>query len=336
MNETNSKLRYLSYGVIIYMLIAFSWWSVLLFIKNTDAFQAKRDLMKLGMIAEGVIKSDEEFYRSERYLTLEKQYEQQEWMILGEAAVFVLSLVIGVWLINRGYHKEMVTARQRRNFLLSITHELKSPLASIRLVLETLLKRELSREQTAKFVQNGLHDTERLTTLVNDLLLSAKLETAYQPQYEPLDLAELFRELMQKMSDTYPQATFSFDSQPDLPPILADRVGLNSVGINLLENAVKYGPAKPRINVSLLTVNNRLQIDIADNGTGIPDSEKKKIFAKFYRLGNEDTRQTKGTGLGLFIVAQIIKTHRGNIVVLDNQPSGSIFRIRLPLENPEA
>ncbi len=308
----------------------------MLFIKNTDAFVAKRDLLKIGMIAEGLVSSDEEFYRSERYQNLEYQYEKQEWMILGEAAVFILSLVVGVWLINRGYHKEMIAARQRRNFLLSITHELKSPLASIKLVLETLLKRELPREQSTKFVQNGLRDTDRLTGLVNDLLLSAKLETAYQPQYEPLNLDELFGELVQKIRDTYPQVAIRLETSPDLPPILADKLGLTSVGMNLLENAIKYGNKHPEITVNLSTANRSLQIDVADNGIGVPDSEKKKIFAKFYRVGNEDTRQTKGTGLGLFIVAQIIKTHHGSIVVLDNQPRGSIFRVKLPLENPES
>jgi len=101
-NSNNIKLRLLSYGVIAYMMLGFIWWSVLLFTKNRDAFAAKRDLLRIGMIAEGLIKNDEEFYRSPRFQDLEKHYLRQEWMVLGEASVFVFSLVIGIWLINRG------------------------------------------------------------------------------------------------------------------------------------------------------------------------------------------------------------------------------------------
>ena len=149
MNQ-NLRLRLLSYIVIAYMMMAFAWWSILLFTKNRDAFRAKRDLFRIGMIADGTVKNDQEFLATDVYKNLSKQYQRQEWMILGEATFFVISLVIGVWLINRGYNKEVNAAQQRRNFLLSITHELKSPIASIRLVLETFMKRKLSPEQVGQ------------------------------------------------------------------------------------------------------------------------------------------------------------------------------------------
>lgn len=329
---SNSRLRMLSYGVIVYMLMALAWWSVLLFIKNADAFHAKSDLMKLGMIAEGAIHSEAEFYSTDRYKQLFRQYQKQEHMILGEAVVFVISLVIGIWLINRGYHKEVMAARQRRNFLLSITHELKSPLASIRLVLETLIKRDLARDQLVILGQKGLKETDRLTGLVNDLLLSAKLETAYQPQWEELDLCVLFSELVQRMHENYPQVKFNFETTEPAFKVFADRLGITSVALNLLENAVKYAREEPQITVKLSkTDHETVQIEVADNGPGIEDKEKKRIFEKFYRVGNEDTRETKGTGLGLFIVDQIVKTHRGQIAVLDNTPHGALFRIQWPI-----
>lgn len=329
---TNTRLRMLSYGVIVYMLMALAWWSVLLFIKNADAFHAKSDLMKLGMIAEGTVRSEAEFYTTDRYKQLSRQYQKQEHMILGEAVVFVISLVIGIWLINRGYHKEVMAARQRRNFLLSITHELKSPLASIRLVLETLIKRDLAREQLVILGQKGLKETDRLTGLVNDLLLSAKLETAYQPQWEELDLCVLFSELVQRMHENYPQVKFSFEATEPQFKVFADRLGITSVALNLLENAVKYAREEPQIAVKISKANHEtVQIEVADNGPGIGDKEKKRIFEKFYRVGNEDTRETKGTGLGLFIVDQIVKTHRGQIAVLDNTPHGALFRIQWPI-----
>ncbi len=331
----NIQLRLLSYVVIAYMLMAFAWWSILLFTKNRDAFYAKRDLLRIGMIAEGLIKNDSDFYASSAYRALENSYRRQEWMILGESAVFVFSLIIGIWLINRGYHKEVLAAKQRRNFLLSITHELKSPIASIKLIFETFARRELPREQAAKLIKTGLQETDRLYTLVEDLLLSAKLETAYQPHLEKIDMAELLEDLIEKMRAKYPQTTFRFEEDVVNPMLLGDRSGLTSVAINLLENAVKYSPDKPIVDARLIQHNGTLRFEVADQGIGIPDNEKKQIFEKFYRVGSEDTRKTKGTGLGLYIVDQIVKAHRGVIQVLDNQPQGTIFRIELPLKNGE-
>jgi two-component system phosphate regulon sensor histidine kinase PhoR len=330
--KQNIRLRLLSYGVIAYMMLAFAWWSVLLFIKNRDAFYAKGDLLRIGMVAEGLITNDEEFRQQEAYQNLLRRYKSQEWMILGEAGVFMISLIIGVWLINRGYHKEMIAARQRRNFLLSITHELKSPISSIQLVLETFLKRDLKKEQAEKLVQNALKETERLNTLVNDLLLSAKLEATYQPNREAIDLEELLDELIQKLESKYPEAVFRFVPSGHVSTFTGDKLGITSVGLNLLENAVKYSPRPAHIEVRLHQENGYIHLDVADQGFGIDDKEKSRIFDKFYRVGSEDTRKTKGTGLGLYIVYQIVRAHHGTITVKDNEPQGTVFHIELPME----
>ncbi len=334
MNSTNNiRLRLLSYVVIAYMLMAFAWWSVLLFTKNRDAFYAKSDYLKLVLVAKGEVKTNEEFYRSGAYQDLSRHYQRQEWMILGEAMVFVFSLIVGIWLINRGYNKEVNAAKQRRNFLLSITHELKSPIASIRLVFETMLKRELKREQQEKLMNTGLFETDRLHMLVEDLLLSAKLETAYQPYLEPVNVAELLQDLVHKLQIKYPIAVFHYKESATHPIVIGDKSGLTSVALNLLENAVKYSADTQQIDVSLEQKNGHIRFAVADQGIGIPDKEKTQIFEKFYRVGSEDTRKTKGTGLGLYIVEQIVKAHRGTIEVLDNEPKGTIFRVELPVES---
>ena len=334
MEKQNIRLRFLSYLVIAYMMMAFTWWTVLLFTKNRDAFEAKSELMKIGMIAEGVIKNDSQFLASAQYESLSKHYTRQEWMIVGEAVVFVISLVFGVYLINRGYNKEMIASQQSRNFLLSITHELKSPIASIRLVLETLLKRELPREKTSQLQGNALKETERLNTLVNNLLFSAKLESAYQANKEPLDLHELLEEIIAKLSDKYPDTHFSFKQEGEMPYFQGDKMGMISVVLNLLENAVKYSGNGGKANIEAylsMQENGQIKLQVKDQGVGIPEKEKKQIFQKFYRVGNEDTRTAKGTGLGLYIVDQIIRAHSGRISVHDNDPKGSIFEILLPV-----
>ena len=209
---TNIKLRLLSYFVIAYMLIQFAWWSILLYQKNRDAYVAKVELLKIAMVADLKFQNTAEFenhlYNSLPYIELTKKYKRQEWMIFGETGVFVISLVLGIYFINRGYNREMEIATQRRNFLLSITHELKSPIASIRLVLETFLKRKLNPEQHSKLGNNAIADVERLNELVNNLLMAAKLETAYQPQLEYLELSDLVNGIVEKMEEKFPTINF--------------------------------------------------------------------------------------------------------------------------------
>jgi len=328
--QKNVRLRLFSNLVILYMLLALGWWSFLLFTKNRDAFIAKAELQKLVMIANQEIANDAAFLQTPIYQDYLRKYNRQEWMIMGEALVFAIILVIGIWFINRGYNQQVQAAQQSRNFLLSITHELKSPLASIQLVLETLQKRQLKEDQIKKLSKNALKDTNRLTTLVNDLLLAARVETAYQPHVETLRLDQLLETLIEKMKQFHPSAHFEFRQNQEEIFLEGDRTGITSVALNLLENAVKYSSAQPAIITTLHQKQNTIWIEFSDNGIGIPDPEKLKVFNRFYRIGNEDTRQTKGTGLGLYIVHQIIKAHEGTISIKDNVPKGTIFTITLP------
>ena len=326
----NNQLRIISYLVIFYMLLAFSWWTVLLHTKNRDAFLAKNELLKLNLIAKNEIKNEEDFLKNSFHIELRDAYKRQEWMILGEASVFVLSLLIGIVFINRGYHKEILAAKQSSNFLLSITHELKSPIASIRLGFETLQRKKLSEEQSLVLLKNGINDTDRLNNLVSDLLLSARLESTYQLNTELFSLEILIDECVQLIKQKFPSAIIKVSLLQEMPEILADYSAIRSVIINLLENAVKYSDNVPEINIGLTSTNERCIIEISDKGIGIDQSERKKIFEKFYRVGNEDQRKTKGTGLGLYIVDQIVRAHNGSITVSSNQPQGTIFNVFLP------
>lgn len=326
----NNQLRIISYLVIFYMLLAFSWWTVLLHTKNRDAFLAKNELLKLSLIAKNEIKNEEDFLKNSFHIELRDAYKRQEWMILGEASVFVLSLLIGIVFINRGYHKEILAAKQSSNFLLSITHELKSPIASIRLGFETLQRKKLSEEQSHVLLKNGINDTDRLNNLVSDLLLSARLESTYQLNTELFSLEILIDECVQLLKQKFPSAIIKVNLIKEIPEILADYSAIRSVIINLLENAVKYSDSVPEIIIGLTSNNERCNIEISDKGIGIDQSERKKIFEKFYRVGNEDQRKTKGTGLGLYIVDQIVRAHNGSITVSSNQPKGTIFNVFLP------
>ncbi len=315
------------------MLLAFGWWSILLLRKNAEAHEARVDKLAIELAVQQRINRPSDFRLTENYRLLTERFKRQQRMILGEALLLVLSLVGGIYLLFRYLGKEISAAEQQRNFLLSITHELKSPLAGIRLILETFQRRrELKPEIQQKLSTNALAETDRLTALVNDLLLSAKLESMYQLNREPIDFGELVQDAADRVVLKYKGAAVHVDIEPDLPLINGDRPGLTSVVVNLLENAAKYSQPAPVIHTTLQKGGaSEIVWTVKDNGVGIADAEKRRVWTKFYRVGNEDTRSTKGTGLGLFIVQQIIDKHDGQIVLTDNQPRGTVFRVYLPV-----
>lgn len=315
------------------MVLALGWWTHLLYIKNNDAFYAKVELLKLGMIAEGIASSNEVFYESTAYKQLAKAYQRQQYMIFGEASALVIMLFLGIWLINRSHQREVKAIAQSRNFLLSITHELKSPLASIRLILETFEKRQLDANQTNRLSKNGLRETDRLSDLVNNLLLAAKMEeNAYQLSKENVLLLPLLEEIVKNLSQQHPSAQLSIQKDStSVYEIFADKAAMVSVFMNILENAIKYSNEPQIVTIYLKILEKKLYIKISDNGIGIAQDERENIFKRFYRIGNEDTRRSKGTGLGLYITKQIVEAHAGKIKVEDNTPSGTTFVISLPL-----
>ncbi len=327
---TNMPMRLLSYVVMVYMILAFGWWALLLHRNTEDTYQAKRDHLFEVMSHQGLVSNVEQFEKTVAYNELLKKRQSQTRMIIGEASVFIITLLIGLWLINKAYDREIKANKQRRNFLLSITHELKSPIASIRLVLETLLKRELPKKQSDLFLRNALDENERLHNMVGNLLLSARLEGRFKPFMEEMNLVNLIDELIAKQKVKHPEIEFNFVYAENFPLVNLDRHGMWSAINNLIENAIKYSNGGKLVDIQLQQNGGRLFLEIGDQGPGIPISERKRIFEKFYRIGSEETRKTKGTGLGLFIVDQIIKAHKGKILVTDNKPKGTLFKIDLP------
>lgn len=332
------QLRLISWGIILYLLLAFVWWSVLLYTKNRDAFQAKAELLKVVLIAKGEVQDPTTFESNSTYLDLKTRYDRQALMILGEVMVLMITLVAGIWFINRGYNREVITAQAQRNFLLSITHELKSPLAGIKLVLDTIRKRDLNQDQKLQLTHNALAETKRLTSLVEDLLLAAKVETGFQPNMEIVDVPELIEQVAEVVRNNHPGRPIHVELQVDQLQLFLDKTGITSVLVNLLENGIKYSPAPSPLTVQLFHADQHWIIAVKDLGNGVPDGFKKKIFQKFYRVGDEDTRATKGTGLGLYIVDQLIKAHQGQVKVENNNPKGSVFSVWLPVslaKNPQ-
>jgi signal transduction histidine kinase len=326
--KENRRLRWLTGIAICYMLFAFAWWTVLLLRKNEDARSARIELEKMRYESKSLNpKSD---YLSNQLSTdIERKYDRQRSMIWMEGSFIFLGFLLGIFYILRVYNKDVSFANQRRNFLLSITHELKSPIASIQLILETFVKRQLEPQQFLKLNNSAIIEANRLHELVNNLLLSARLEVEYKPDAELISINQLLEEIITRLKVKYPNAILTFHAT-EIPHLKGERMGITSVFLNLIENAIKYSKTTPQVDIQAKYINDKFVINISDLGLGIPEKEKKKIFDKFYRVGSEETRHTKGTGLGLYIVNQIIKAHNGTIQVLDNLPQGTSFKVVLP------
>lgn len=327
--ENRNRVRIIVLATTAYILLAFGWWSLLLMRKNNEAKQANIELLKLDMQVKNKFSNIDDFQKTPEYQRLMEKYQRQARMVWGEGSVLFLGLLWGFWLIQRSLQKEVDLNNQRRNFLLSVTHELKSPISSIRLILQTFQKRKLDEAQQAKFLNAALVEADRLHELVDNLLLSSRLENAYEPFIEEINVAVMIEELIEKCRLKFPRAAFNFVKN-EVPILRGDKQGLVSLFTNLLENAAKYSGEQAVVTITQQFVTNKFLFDIADNGVGIPAAEKRLVFEKFYRVGSEMTRKTKGTGLGLYIVAQIVKLHNGLISIVDNTPKGTIFKIVLP------
>ncbi len=322
-------VRRLSQFVTGYMLLAFGWWSYHLWCQNNLLFDAQKEALELRFDRRNNGQNLTKLADTQEYKGIVRKWEKERRMVVMEGLFFSICLVIGLILINRSSRRELALARQRRNFMLSITHELKSPLASIRLIMETMCKHDLDRPKVEKLCGNGLKDASRLQSLVEDLLLAARLEDNWRPLAEPVDLATLLRDIQAGLHVRFPQANLQVYIPEDFPPIQADKSGITSVVQNLIENAIKYSPKGSTVIFKADKAHGRVRLCVTDQGQGIPDTEKKAVFEKFYRLGNEETRQANGTGLGLYIVEQVVKAHGGTIQVTDNQPKGTVFTLEI-------
>jgi signal transduction histidine kinase len=261
-------------------------------------------------------------------ILLIKAEPQRMGMILGETAVFLIIFIVGAFKLHSALNKERKLHTQQNNFLLSVTHELKSPLASIKLYLQTILKRDLDLQKQQYFIKNSLKDIERLDDLVENMLIATKIENkSYTFPKEVFDFSELVEKIAEHQQvHSCSSQVIATELQRNIK-LTGDKFALTSVVTNLIENAVKYSPPCAEVLVKLFTHNGNVHFEVADKGIGISDTEKSRIFEKFYRVGSEDTRKTKGTGLGLFIVKQVLDKHQAQIKVKNNQPSGTVFEV---------
>ena len=293
------RSKILIYLLAFYVLLQFIWWGY--------------QIIDLGALAD---QSQED--TSRRII-----------MIIGEGGVFILILMAGFWKIQQSIAKEIQLSQRQNNFMLSVTHELKTPLTSIQLALQTLKKPNLKTEDQADLIAKALGANQRLSSLIDNIINASRLESNdFTPRREIFPLKTFLQNKTAELTASHEQASIKLNCEVDI--IHADAYMLETIFNNLLENAIKYSGENPKMEIIVKQNERFIEIIVSDQGTGMTAEEKQQIFKKFYRVGNEISRSQKGSGLGLFITSEFVQLHKGRIKCENNKPAGTKFIIELP------
>jgi len=332
MAKTIFQKRNLLYYLFAAFIVAiFMWWWVLLFQKNEKVYVEKLALYDLIIDIDDSETTMKLYNQEVAYL--EKLHKDQKLMITAEGLTFLILLILGIIRLNRYFQKELDLALQQSNFLLSITHELKSPLASALLNNQTLLKRKnLSDDKREILLNNSNSELSRLENLVGKLLFAARLEgRQVEHEEQELNLSELYSGLFKNYHERFHEQFRMKSNFESGIFISGDQVLVSSVFTNLMDNAVKYCDKNGELQVELNSDDTRAYIYVSNQGPSISEADKVNIWKKFYRIGDEQTRSSTGTGLGLYIVCRMVELHNGRISVVDRKNGGVRFEVEFPL-----
>lgn len=324
------RTTFIYWMLLFYIVAALAWWFISLEKQNSRIAQlqyksinVEKDSLSVIQLAEKIFALDNETKRNTR-------------KYIAEGITFLILTLIGAAFVYRSVRRQFKLQQQQQNFMMAITHELKTPIAVAKLNLETLQKYNLDPEKQKKLIRTTLDETARLNFLTNNILIASELEgDGYKSSKEELDLSSLLKDCLQDFRNRFPDRTIMGEIEPDAD-IKGDALLLQMLINNLLENAIKYSSKENPItavlkkNMSGSSVN-LVELQVKDEGPGIADEEKKKLFSKFYRIGNEATRKTQGTGLGLYLCRKIAQSHNGDILVTNNDPRGSNFVVTFKL-----
>jgi two-component system sensor histidine kinase CiaH len=302
--------------LLVYIIVALVFWFM----------ELEKQNRRMATYKISELKKDDPAFQ-EKYATIYTEKKRKTGQYIGEGITFLAVILMASIFVYRAVRRQFKLQQQQENFMMAITHELKTPIAVAKLNLETLLKYQLDEARKQKMLQATLQETNRLNTLASNILVSSQLEGGkYHLSKEELNFSELVKTSVNDFKNRFPDRHWRIDIEPEID-IPGDALLLQILVNNLIENAVKYSPREAAIECSLQKKNRMVLLQVIDEGPGIPDNEKKKVFEKFYRIGNESTRTTKGTGLGLYLVKKIVHDHHGHIRVTNNLTRGCNFMV---------
>ena len=313
------RTTFIYWMLLFYIVAALAWWFISLEKQNKRISELQYKSVNIGKDSLSVAQL------GDRIFAIDKEAKKNNGKYIAEGITFLILIMIGAAFVYRSVRRQMKLQQQQQNFMMAVTHELKTPISVARLNLETLQKYNLDPEKQKKLIRTTLDETARLNFLTNNILIASQLEAGgYKSSKEELDLSTLLKDCIQDFRNRFPDRTFNMDIEADAD-VKGDALLLQMLINNLLENAIKYSPKENPVTAILKKYRSGIELQIKDEGPGIPDEEKKKIFTKFYRIGNETTRKTQGTGLGLYLCRKIARSHNGDISVTNNEPCGSNF-----------
>lgn len=302
--------------LLVYIIAALVWWFISLNQQNE----------RMASLLVNELQHDDAAYMVKADKILDGR-QRKTMQYLGEGVTFLALIMVGAVFVYRATRRQIKLSQQQQNFMMAVTHELKTPIAITQLNLETLQKHKLDEPQRQKLITNTLQEANRLNTLCNNILLASQLDAgAYKISMSELDMSTLVRSIVNEYTDRFPNRNIVHQIGPEID-LVGEQLLLQMLINNLLDNALKYTPKDKLITVTLISNHKKVLLSVTDQGPGIPKEERAKIFEKFYRIGNENTRTAKGSGLGLFLCKKIAEDHDADIKVCDNQPHGSIFTV---------
>jgi signal transduction histidine kinase len=266
-------------------------------------------------------------------LRAQAEVEGFGWLPLVEGGLLLTLILAGATVIFIYWNKQHRLNQMQQAFVSNVTHELKSPVASIQLALETMALRDLSEEQSNEFISMMLDDTERLSTLIDRILGAARIEKKRgRYRLETVSMRHFLEETLAEDRHLYEKDGHAilFEKGRDAR-VAIDRSAMRVVLGNLLENAARYSPPGTQIRLRLQRDMRSCRLDVIDSGDGIRGKDLRHLFKMFWRGSEEQATHGRGTGLGLYIVRNIVKDHRGKVWA--SSPGigrGSTFSVRLP------
>lgn len=316
------KATFIYWLMLSYIVAALVWWFISL--EKQNHALADFRFKQLNATIDSTISPS--LYQKE-FVQIAAERKRVRVMHLSEGLFFMALIIFTAAFVFRSVRRQFRLQQQQQNFMMAVTHELKTPIAVARLNLETMQKYTLEPEKQKRLIRTTLEETSRLNFLTNNILTSSQLEGGGSSfAKEELDLSDLLKDCLQDFRNRFPDRAFGGQIEADAD-VKGDPMLLQILINNLLENAVKYSPKESPITASLIKTGGTVRLSVADQGPGIPDDEKKKVFRKFYRIGNEATRKTQGTGLGLYLCSKIARDHNADISVTNNNPHGTNFAV---------
>ena len=313
----NLKLVSLIYWVFLtYMIAAFIWWYVSLEKQNNEIAAIKFQSIQIN----------DPSLKAKTHAIQDFQLRKTK-QFIGEGLTILVLFLLGAIYVYRSLKKQLRYADQQQNFMMAVTHELKTPIAISHLNIETLLKRDLDSTQQLKLLEATLKETKRLDSLSTNILLTAQLDMGqYEANKQLVNVSELVRQNIKSFQERYPSRICNTMVE-DAMEIQGEPLLIQLLINNLIDNANKYAPVTEPIYIHLQSHQNTIQLIVKDQGPGIAAADKNKVFEKFFRVGAETTRTTKGSGLGLYLCKRITEFHNATIQLTTNTPTGSIFTV---------